>query len=377
MMRTMLEQAKETASQGDAFRHYVEVRARVLDMLEQHSHTQSASCPSDYWKEELGGFDYMLEASPLIIEKLRHHCYHLTGLRPYDYRAHHAHQRELFVRKLKALQREDQDHLLVPESPLLGGFGHSIDGALFNVDTLKFYESLIALSKAGLLASFRAPHGERKVVLEIGAGWGGFAYQFKTLCPRVTYIIVDLPQSLLFSVVYLKTLFPSAAALVYGDKPGSTLLDGYQAYDFIFLPHDFMDRVQLARLDLAINMVSFQEMTSDQVERYAHKVHELRCPSLYSLNRDRSPHNAQLTTVSQILGRYFELSEVKVLEVPYTALRLPPPRRSIRARLRRVAGRIAGWDRERSVHAYRHLAGVRRQGREPPNGHPTDGSAPR
>jgi hypothetical protein len=65
--------------------------------------------------------------------------------------------------------------------PYLGGFGFTIDGDLYNLDTLKFYECLIALQKAGLLGDLTAEQNDRKIVVEIGGGWGGFAYQLKTL----------------------------------------------------------------------------------------------------------------------------------------------------------------------------------------------------
>ena len=136
------------ASRSEANRNYLQMRDCVLDMLSQMQNKNNR--PSNYWEEELAGFDYMLDASPLIVRKLREHCYHLTGLRAYDYRGHHAHQRGLFAQKLRVLQQQDENDLLVPESPLLGGFGHEIDGVLVNLDTLKFYECLIALDKSKL-----------------------------------------------------------------------------------------------------------------------------------------------------------------------------------------------------------------------------------
>ena len=45
--------------------------------------------PSDYWSEQNTIFEYMLDASPLIVKKLRHHCSHLTGVHPYEYGMHH------------------------------------------------------------------------------------------------------------------------------------------------------------------------------------------------------------------------------------------------------------------------------------------------
>ena len=73
-----------------------------------------------YWQEELAGFEYMLDASPLIIEKLRHHTYHATGLKVYDYRTHKDKARALLARKLEALIEVGRRDLLVPESPAAG-----------------------------------------------------------------------------------------------------------------------------------------------------------------------------------------------------------------------------------------------------------------
>ena len=44
------------------------------------------------------------------------------------------------------------------------------------------------------------------------------------------------------------------------------------------------------------------------------------CPALYSLNRDRSRHNAELSTVSEILARHYPMAPVELLDEPYTQL---------------------------------------------------------
>jgi putative sugar O-methyltransferase len=106
------------------------------------------------------------------------------------------------------------DSLLVPESPALGGFGYDFDGRLFNVDTIKFFEVLAGMRRSGVLASFGG--SDRRMAWEIGAGWGGFAYQFKTLFPNITYVISDLPDLFLFSAVYLMTVFPEARVCFVG-----------------------------------------------------------------------------------------------------------------------------------------------------------------
>jgi glycosyltransferase involved in cell wall biosynthesis len=296
--------------------------------------------PSAYWAEELENIDYMLEASPLIVRKLRQHAFHITGIRPYDYRERGDSRREHFETRLQALRALGGDALLVPESPALGGFGYDIDGRLFNVDTLKFYEVLIGMERGGALPSLRAI--DRPVICEIGAGWAGFAYQFKTLFPRATYVIVDFAELFLFSATYLGALFP-AARLHFAGTAATPTLDGWRDADFVFVPHAMAPHVSALPLDLTVNMVSFQEMTDAQVRGYAKMAADARCPLLYTLNRERSPYNTELVSVSQALSEYYCLTEVPVLDTDYTAAMKKAPK----------PGRMT----ERSELRYRHQVG--------------------
>jgi glycosyltransferase involved in cell wall biosynthesis len=297
-----------------------------------------AARPSAYWTEELENIDYLIEASPLIVRKLRHHAFHITGVRPYDYRSKGDGRRENFEARLRALQALGGDGLLVPESPALGGFGYAIDGRLFNVDTLKFYEVLIGMSRGGVLDALRGI--ERPVVCEIGPGWAGFAYQFKTLFPRTTYVLVDFPELFLFSATYLGAQFPDAR-LVFAGSDG--VPDGWRDADFVFVPNAQAHLVSTLRPDLVVNMVSFQEMTDAQVRGYAAMAAAGGCPLLYSLNRERSPYNTELVSVSDALSDCYRLTEIPVLDTDYTSAMKKPPK----------ANRMA----ERSELGYRHQVG--------------------
>jgi len=301
-----------------AYRNYEYARDRVLEMRARAAAAPGYE-PSAYWEEELSNFEYMFDASPLIIDKLRHHTFHVTGLRVYDYRTHRDKAREQFAEKLRVLVNKGGRELLVPEWRELGGFGFDIDGELFNIDTLKFYEVLIALDKGAVLHEFRG-NAERRLVWEIGAGWGGFPYQFKTICPNVTYVITDLPELFLFSATYLMTAFPQAKVRFWGEEPAERTFANWRDYDFIFMPNTALNELTPERLDLAINMVSFQEMTEVQVSDYVAKAHALECPFLYSLNRDRSSYNRELESVSAIIARYYWPREIPVLRVPYTKM---------------------------------------------------------
>lgn len=302
------------------YQNYKKILPQILAMMEES--WQGEALPSSYWQEELEGFDYMFDASPLIVAKLREHCYHLTGLRSYEYRGHHAHKSQAFANKLAALRKLDSRGLFVPESAVLGGYGHEIDGQLVNLDTLKFYESLIAMDHGGVLEPLRIGSGH-KVVVEIGAGWGGFGYQLKSLCKGLTYVIIDLPPTLLFSSVYLSTAFPDAKVFVYGDGNLEDAMKSIHEYDFVFLPHFLIPQLRIPKIDLAVNMISFQEMTTDQVESYVDWLSKNGCPQIYSHNRGRSPHNTQLSDVTDLLKHRYNLSEVMLLPVPYTVLNMP------------------------------------------------------
>lgn len=352
----------ESAREEVCYKNYLMVRDCVLSMLcEDHGGTD---LPSHYWEEELVGFDYLMDASPLIVRKLREHSYHITGLKSYEYRRHHAHKADAFRMKFAALKNLDDSDLFIPEARDMGGYGHEIDGDLINIDTLKFYESLIALNRAGVLRKIGHAR-DRPVVVEIGGGWGGFAYQFKKTCPNSTYVIVDLPQTMIFSGVYLKTIFPSARVFIYGEDGHTLPPRDITEYDFVFMPHYSVPSFSLPHIDLAINMVSFQEMTTDQVQGYVSWLFDNGCESLYSHNRARSAHNNQLSDVSVLLDKGFEMKQVTVLPVPYTVLDLPrpmawsaEPKKMARQIIQRMAAPIK---KAANSHLdYRHLIGSRR-----------------
>jgi hypothetical protein len=352
-----LRQKVETLSEGPAYRAYADVRERVLALLDT-AYANDDGTPSAYWREELSGFDYMLDASPLIIEKLRHHCYHITGIKPYDYRSGKDKAHLQLREKLDRLLEIGTPELFVPEPRLLGGFGFPYgDEGLFNIDTLKYYEAMIALQRGGVLGELQATD-ERRVVWEIGAGWGGMAYTLKRLCPNVTYVITDLPELFLFSAVYLQAAFPDAKIAFHGDAPLDELVAS--GVDFVFSPHTALADLELPRLDLTVNMVSFQEMTTEQVEGYVEHAYARGSRYLYSLNRDRSYYNTELSNVSEIVARRFWPHEIPVLEVGYTQVKAPKKTAKVRKAGAAIKAKASKGDEKELRMDYRHVIGWRR-----------------
>ena len=331
------------------FQSYLRARDAVLAMKRADGHAFAAT-PSAYWAGELENIEYLVDATPLIVQKLRHHAFHITNVRPYDYRDKGDGRRDHFEARLRALRALGGDALLVPESPALGGFGYDVDGRLFNVDTLKYFEVLIGMERGGVLSAIRGC--DRPLVCEIGAGWGGFAYQFKTLFPRTTYVIVDFPELFLFSATYLGALCPGARMVFAGTSETATI-DAWRDADFVFVPHLLFRLVSALPLDLTVNMVSFQEMTDAQVRGYAAMAATAGCPLLYSMNRERSPYNTQLVSVSESLSDWYGLTEVALLDTDYLSALRKPPKAPAKPdpdapRYRHLVGRLAPEFRRRA-----------------------------
>jgi putative sugar O-methyltransferase len=268
---------------------------------------------SDYWSEESSSIEYMLNATPEIISRIRDHTHWLTGVRSYDYKRHHQHREELFVSKYRRLRDLSKDLDFFGETGILGDFGFEIDGQLVNLDTLKYFESIIALSLAGELDRLR--NYERPVILEIGAGWGGLLAMVKKHIPNSQLVVVDLPLSLLFSATYLPSAFPHVSVGFFG----SSKFTGNE--DLLFLtPTQFRDW-KPKYINLAINTVSFQEMTSNQIKEYGRQLLSKSCSVLYSHNMSVSPNNKKPESVEECLSTWQYQFEIEVLPMDYTRLK--------------------------------------------------------
>jgi hypothetical protein len=302
-----------------------------------------------------------------MIDTLRHQTYHVTGLKVYDYRTGKTQARADMAAKVALLETAAGDRsLFVPEAPELGGYGHLIDNTLMNVDTLKFWEVMIALNKGAVLDSLTAK--PRAMVCEIGAGWGGFARVMKTIVPNTTYIIIDLPQTMLFSGTYLKTLFPDAKVTFHGlgTKPNN---DSLAEVDFYLVPHFAIPDLADLRPDLTLNMVSFQEMTADQVAAYVDMAWTMESPFLYSLNRDRSPYNPEMTSVSELISQAYHPHELSIVDLPYTKMVDTKPKKDKRGKKGKKSGRAGALTGPEPVGkpfkslSYKHIIGWRKPDR--------------
>lgn len=157
------------------------------------------------------------------------------------------------------------------ETPnVLGELGLLHRGVICNHNTLDYFERLAILYECGALAYLEArgaARGRKLSLLEIGGGFGFLAYLLTRALPVGRYVIVDIPESLLFSSIYLAAALPGMRHVLVSDP---ATMD-FSADGIYFVPNLFWTEAaaKLGQVDLALNTLSFHEMPRRAVEGYA------------------------------------------------------------------------------------------------------------
>jgi hypothetical protein len=119
----------------------------------------------------------------------------------------------------------------------------------------------------------RAARRGRARVLEIGAGFGNLAYNLHRMLGDVDYFVVDLPESMIYSSIWLSTVLPQQRCTVV--HPGATL--GAASAGTTFVANHLLEEIlpQIGEVDLVINCMSLSEMSPVQVAYYGNCASEL------------------------------------------------------------------------------------------------------
>lgn len=143
---------------------------------------------------------------------------------------------------------------------LFGECGHLINDIIVNSDTNAYQERINLLYLSGIIQYIEKIICSKNnfFICEIGGGYGALAYWFKKTFPGCTYTIIDLPESLLFSRLYL--------SLSIQDIDTSYGL-GIVEHGIQFVPNYMAEKINNS-FDLVINTLSMSEMTLYQVQKY-------------------------------------------------------------------------------------------------------------
>ena len=109
----------------------------------------------------------------------------------------------------------------------------------------------------------RVPIKHIRRVLEIGAGYGRLAFLFSSMFPEIEYSILDIPPALAISQNYLASIFGAAAISRHDQTPGPHARPRIR----FMLPHRLAELPD-GHFDLVINISSFDEMSTSDVEGY-------------------------------------------------------------------------------------------------------------
>ena len=264
--------------------------------------------PSSYWTDFTSFFDYMDDLSPRSLAKVRLHTYHLTGD---NYQTYYFGNRTGFFDFYGPWLATDglpAEHILSePED----GIGFRLDdGRFVSADIARFQRSVATLSRQGILGELTRA-GSPPRVIEIGGGYGGLALHVMRILKECRYILVDLPETLLFSASYLALHAPGKRLYLY-DPADPLDAEALSEFDFVLLPDYRLDTLAGFEFDLAINIASMQEMRVDQIERYLDFLRTTCRGVLYSCNRDRQNRNNELPSLFDLMRTRFALREISL-----------------------------------------------------------------
>lgn len=284
LQRLQAAEAREEAERRErealcdrAYRNYL----RVRDWARRASTSGRGGSPLTAVEQEMAvALAPLWDATPEVVTTLRRWSEPITAVRAADYDSPPI---EL-VRRLKnavaTLRRHAGADLFVQESPLLGGFGIEWHRQSYNEDTVRYFKALVALQDGGVLGACRG--GPRHLVWEIGGGWGGFAFQFKTVCPNVTYLITGIPELLLVSAVYLMTAFPAARCRFHGESSDTELWSDWQEIDFVFAPAGAVADLHSPPPLAALDLMALRHMDDARVDLHVQRAFDLGARYLFS-----------------------------------------------------------------------------------------------
>lgn len=180
----------------------------------------------------------------------------------------------------KLKNNTDIDFKLLPPPSPVGCMRYEWkDGYFFNANTLNYLFQYWKINNAA--ADVFDKNSLR--LLEIGGGYGGFAYQVICLNKKAKYVIIDLPETLILSIYFLSQNFPEMPMALHTDTDAHIDWDAYQVH---FVPNVYAENVSNAEFDLAVNSTSLLEMRQEDIDLYFHLIQKKnRVRYFYNYNR--------------------------------------------------------------------------------------------
>ncbi len=151
----------------------------------------------------------------------------------------------------------------VLDNPKVGNpYGVLIDDSIINANN--FCNHYRSTHLNGLICDINRP-----IVAELGGGFGGLAYYLSKGSANFTYINFDLPENLMVSSYYLKSIFSDKKIKTYDGSNLKLDREELEKYDLVLLPHFCLPLLQDLSVDLFVNTISLAEMDFINIKTYS------------------------------------------------------------------------------------------------------------
>jgi putative sugar O-methyltransferase len=130
---------------------------------------------------------------------------------------------------------------------------------------------------------------ERKVVVEIGGGYGGLGYFLSKLMSNLTYVDFDLPENMALTAYYLMNSFPEKKILLYGEAELNE--DALKNYDIIIMPNFELSNLPSKKANLAFNSYSLAEMSTETINIYITELKSISKEHIFHVNHTERSHS--------------------------------------------------------------------------------------
>lgn len=122
-------------------------------------------------------------------------------------------------------------------------------------------------------------------IVELGGGCGHLARTIRLFLPTCSYVIIDIPESLSFSYMFLKQNFPTIRSLYITDEDQLNECP-IDKFDYLFIPTKFAQGILENEFDLFINTASLGEMKNDTIRYWMDFIqNKLKVKYIFTLNR--------------------------------------------------------------------------------------------
>lgn len=218
--------------------------------------------PSLLWKDLYEQFERVLHVEDISAFKTQRYNRRFSAFSPHDIIIY---KMFLWLYYQNIEQRDSLKLLGNIEEPIFGKADtYEIRGKRISHDLMQSLDEFYAIYP------YVTNKKKHLVVAELGAGYGRLGYVFLNALQNSTYIIIDLPGSLIIAQHYMKTVFPKEKILTFQKNRTIKKLDRktMEKYRIICLAPWQLPILEDNSLDIFVNIYSFQEMTHEQVNNY-------------------------------------------------------------------------------------------------------------